>query len=225
MSLINDALKRAGQVRRTDDIRGRSIRPGHGLEPAGLQARPTAWITLFLSGAILVCLLTAGILIVASMNRTTQPAGAAAANPAIPGPPVAGPSTSSAADPVAPPAAPGAKESPTDIDPVREPLLASDVPGGSAGPTAATEPDAGAGAGADVHDKGESAGDHEAFEAAVAALKLQAIIYHPENPLVMINGHTLGVGEPFDDHVSVIAIDRTGATLRIHGKEKRFKLY
>jgi len=204
MSLINDALRRAGQRQRQEPPKPSSLPP---LQPVEYRRRPgpNVWPTIIMLPTAFILLGLAGFFIWAFTEyrraAATQAAATAAQESvraltaAIPGPetnrlrqpqrPIAGPLETTTASPA--PEAPAA--------------VASSLTNAPAAPETSTNAQATA----------------AVVPPTPPPLKLQGIYYSRSNPAALINGKALFVGETVEG-ARVVRIERESVTLEQGGK-------
>ena len=225
MSLINDAIKKANKANKdrtaadappaADSTSGMHAADGRAAHPAG-----GSMTSMLLIAGIVVFVLLGGAFLFLSMRGGTslnEPAPTTAA-PKVIAP--AEENASAAAGP-ARPVETGATANPVadalnnPLPPTFQPRPGPTQPTDTETTTPATAPTTVAGTGAPAT---QPAGPRPFPE-----LKLQGIYYRLNNPSVMINGHTLEIGDLVEG-VRVIQIERKEVTLELDGQKKALRL-
>jgi len=206
MSLVNDALRRAKEAQRPSAPPPSPQIQFWSVEPA---QHPAPGLGLVVPAALAVVALLTILLIrqVGQGHKAIVPLGVRALTP----PPAVQPTN--APQPVTPPsevaAAPVQASPPPQLSPqsVSVSGVTNPIPG-----TAPTMPDNPPTATAPENDVTNTVAVIAPPPPKLPPLKLQAIVFNPKRPSVLINGRSLFVGEKLGD-LRVVAIDRESATL------------
>jgi len=219
MSLINDALKRAKAAQQRHLA---AAAPGLPLRPVDPMQQPRRSANLLLSMAFGVVFALMAVLLWQGSQRRTTPS-----QTAIPVVPTVLPA----------PATPAAAAAPTPAVPAIQTDLASQPstsPGTSLPVAGASEADATTPAvnATPVTDPPPTAPSpaNNAVPATIAAsapqptpLKLQGILYRPANPVAVINGKTVGVGDRVGEAI-VVSINQSSTLVVVAGQTNKLSL-
>lgn len=217
MSLINDAIKQANKANKerstpeapaATPTAGMHAADGHAPRPAG-----NSTTSVILIAAMVVFVLLGGTFVYLAMRGSHSMDEPESELPKL----APKPATATASSP-APPAKTETSHSETLItDALDNPLPPAYVQKASTTP-AATTPASPSTAAPTTVSAGTTAGPRPFPE-----LKLQGIYYRLNNPSVMINGHTLEIGDLVDG-AKVIQIERKSVTLELDGQQKILRL-
>ena len=217
MSLINDALKRAGSAPPPVPSADPESAPPP-MQPVVERKSHPVWPVVLLPLGLLLLFALAGVLLwkgyqakrTAASGAPDNPVAAREHNRALTSPPkptrtLLRPQEKAALAapaPVETSAPPPTAVKPTDPRPAQTVAGTGAPPSTSAAPPAQVKPAV-----------------TTSVNGSFPAMKLQGIFYRPSNPSVMINNKTLFVGETIGD-AKVVAIDRTSVTVECNGQTR-----